>query len=73
MEIALQKLKRFNLVMGCLHLVQAIIMAFLATSVIQKIAEFQPQLPRTISPTILLQRRWCLPAANFFNCPSDCW
>jgi len=36
------KLKRFNLIMGTLHLVQGIIMLFLATSVIQKIAEFQP-------------------------------
>lgn len=42
MEEKLQKLKRFNLIMGALHLVQAIIMAFLATNVIQKIAEFQP-------------------------------
>ncbi len=36
------KLKRFNLIMGCLHLVQGLAMAFLATSVIQTIAEFQP-------------------------------
>lgn len=42
MENKLQKLKRFNLVMGLLHFVQGIIMIFLATSVIQKIAEFQP-------------------------------
>ena len=36
------KLKRFNLIMGAVHLVQAIIMLFLATSIIQKITEFQP-------------------------------
>ncbi len=42
MEQALQKLKRFNLIMGGLHLVQAIIMAFLATTVIQQISEFKP-------------------------------
>jgi hypothetical protein len=42
METSLQKLRRFNLIMGALHLIQGIIMAFLATSVIQKIAEFQP-------------------------------
>jgi hypothetical protein len=42
MEQTLQRLKRFNLIMGGLHLVQAIIMAFLASSVIQKLAEFQP-------------------------------
>jgi len=42
MEERLQKLKRFNLIMGALHLVQGIAMLFLATNVIQKIAEFQP-------------------------------
>ena len=42
MENELKKLKRFNLIMGAFHLIQGIIMLFLATSVIQKIAEFQP-------------------------------
>ena len=38
------KLRNFNLIMGILHLVQGIMMLFLATTVIQKIAEFQPQI-----------------------------
>ena len=42
MEVKLQKLRRFNLIMGAVHFVQAVAMLFLATSVIQKIAEFQP-------------------------------
>lgn len=42
MEEKLQKLKRFNLIMGFFHLIQGIAMLFLATTVIQKIAEFQP-------------------------------
>jgi len=42
MEHTLQKLRRFNLIMGAFHFVQGLIMLFLATSVIQKIAEFQP-------------------------------
>jgi len=42
METTLKKLKRFNLIMGAFHLIQGIIMLFLATNVIQKIAEFQP-------------------------------
>ncbi len=42
MEIQFQKLKRFNLIMGGFHLIQGVAMLFLATSVIQKIAEFQP-------------------------------
>jgi len=41
-EITFPKLRRFNLIMGGLHLIQGILMIFLATSVIQKIAEFQP-------------------------------
>lgn len=44
MEDKLKKLKRFNLIMGAFHLVQGIAMLFLATSVIQKIAEFQPKI-----------------------------
>lgn len=42
MENELFKLKKFNLLMGTLHLIQGIVMLFLATSVIQKISEFQP-------------------------------
>jgi hypothetical protein len=44
MEDNFRKLKRFNLIMGIVHLIQACIMLFLATSIIQKIAEFQPQI-----------------------------
>lgn len=38
----LLKLRRFNMIMGGLHLIQGIIMLFLATTVIQNIAEFKP-------------------------------
>lgn len=38
----LHKLKRFNLIMGAFHFIQGVIMLFLATSIIQKISEFQP-------------------------------
>jgi hypothetical protein len=41
-DLKLKKLTRFNLIMGFLHLAQGLIMLFLATSVIQKIGEFQP-------------------------------
>lgn len=40
MENTLVKLKRFNLIMGAFHLVQGLLMLFLASTVIQKIAEF---------------------------------
>lgn len=42
MNEKLLKLRRFNLIMGGLHLLQGIMMLFLASSVIQKIGEFQP-------------------------------
>ncbi len=44
MDSKLQKLKRFNVIMGLFHLVQGFIMLFLATNIIQKIAEFQPEI-----------------------------
>ena len=43
-ETQFDRLRRFNLIMGGLHLLQAIAMLFLAGSVIQKIAEFQPEI-----------------------------
>lgn len=42
MEKQLEKLKRFNLIMGLFHFIQGVIMVFLATSVIEKISEFTP-------------------------------
>lgn len=44
MDKVFQKLRRFNLIMGALHLIQGILMLFLATTVIQKIGEFTPQI-----------------------------
>ncbi|HCW73720.1 MAG TPA: hypothetical protein DHM90_07930 [Clostridiaceae bacterium] len=41
-EITTSKLRRFNMIMGGLHFVQGLAMLFLATSVIQKIGDFQP-------------------------------
>ena len=43
-EITLKKLRRFNMIMGALHLIQGVIMLFLATTVIQNIAEFKPNI-----------------------------
>ena len=44
MDRKLEKLKRFNLIMGGFHLIQGIIMLFLANSVIQNISEFKPSI-----------------------------
>ena len=40
----LLKLRRFNLIMGGLHLVQGIAMLILASTVIQKLSEFKPDI-----------------------------
>ena len=42
METVFRKLRRFNLLMGGLHLAQGILMIFLATGVIQQITKFSP-------------------------------
>lgn len=42
--VKLKKLRRFNLTMGGLHLIQGILMLILATSVIQTISEFTPKI-----------------------------
>jgi len=44
MEAKLKSLRKFNLIMGALHLVQGVAMLFLATTVIQQIAEFSPKI-----------------------------
>lgn len=43
-DITFPRLRRFNMIMGGLHLIQGILMIFLATSVIQNIAEFKPSI-----------------------------
>ncbi|MFA5235420.1 MAG: heliorhodopsin HeR [Bacilli bacterium] len=40
----IDRLRRFNVIMGAIHLLQGIIMIFLAGTVIQTIAEFQPEI-----------------------------
>jgi hypothetical protein len=43
-EISEKKLRKFNMIMGGLHLLQGILMIFLATSVIQTISQFTPKI-----------------------------
>jgi succinate dehydrogenase/fumarate reductase cytochrome b subunit len=43
-ETTVKKLRRFNMIMGGLHLIQGVLMIFLATSIIQKIGEFSPKI-----------------------------
>ena len=41
-EITFSSLRKFNILMGCLHLIQALMMLVLATKIIQTISEFTP-------------------------------
>ncbi len=43
-ELTTAKLRKFNMIMGLFHLLQAVAMAALATTVIQNISEFKPQI-----------------------------
>jgi succinate dehydrogenase/fumarate reductase cytochrome b subunit len=43
-EISMKSLRKFNFIMGLLHLIQGVLMLFLTTNVIQKIAEFAPKI-----------------------------
>lgn len=44
MEPVYKKLRRFNMLMGGLHLLQGVLMIFLATGVIEKISQFSPRI-----------------------------
>lgn len=67
------RLRRFNRIMGALHLVQGIAMLFLATTVIQNIAEFKPQInqfyiafnPQTLSLEVASRQLFELPFGVF--------
>ena len=69
MEEKLQKLKRFNLIMGVLHLVQGIAMLFLATNVIQKIAEFQPTITQYFLKFDVATRELVTASKELFDLP----
>ena len=69
MEEKLLKLKRFNLIMGALHLVQGIAMLFLATNVIQKIAEFQPTITQNFLKFDVATRELVTASKELFDLP----
>ena len=69
MEEKLQKLKRFNLIMGALHLIQGIAMLFLATNVIQKIAEFQPTITQNFLKFDVATRELVTASKELFDLP----
>jgi len=68
-EITMPSLKRFNLIMGALHLVQAGIMLILAGTVIQKIAEFKPTITQLYLTYDVSLQTLVLASKNLFDLP----
>ncbi|KAF5060817.1 Heliorhodopsin [anaerobic digester metagenome] len=66
---ALKKLRNFNKIMGGLHLIQGLAMLFLATSVIQKIGEFQPTITQNFLAFNPQTRSLELQSKDLFNLP----
>lgn len=65
----LQKIVNFNLIMGALHFIQGVVMLFLATNVIQKIAEFKPTIVQNYL-TFDFQTKTLVPASkSLFELP----
>ena len=65
----MNRLRRFNLIMGFLHLVQAIAMVILAGTVIQKIAEFQPDIVQFYIAFDPLQQALVVESRTLFALP----
>jgi len=66
---SLLKLKKFNMLMGSLHLVQGILMLFLATSVIQNIAQFKPVITQNFLEFNQLTQSLELSSSEIFELP----
>lgn len=68
-ENPMDRLRRFNFIMGILHLIQAIAMLFLATTVIQKIGEFQPEIVQFFIKYDPLQQALVVDSKSLFLLP----
>ena len=68
-EITYANLRRFNMIMGALHLVQGIMMLFIATTVIQKIAEFSPKITQNYLAFNTTTRTLELASRQLFSLP----
>ncbi len=68
-QTVLNKLRRFNMIMGALHLVQGILMLFLASTVIQKIGEFKPMITQNYLFFNTTTQSLELTSSNLFELP----
>lgn len=63
------KLRKFNLIMGMVHLVQGILMLILASTVIQKIGEFKPMITQNYMMYNTITGSLELTSRNLFSLP----
>lgn len=63
------KLRKFNLIMGAVHLVQGILMVILASTVIQKISEFKPMITQNFLKYNPVTESLELASTNLFSLP----
>ena len=68
-ENVFAKLRRFNMFMGALHLIQGVAMLFLATTVIQTIAEFTPTITQNFLTFNQQTQSLELTSENLFELP----
>ncbi|MDD3122203.1 MAG: heliorhodopsin HeR [Candidatus Izemoplasmatales bacterium] len=69
MDTKLIKLRRFNMIMGGLHLLQGILMLFLASTVIQKLGEFQPMITQNFLQYNMTTQSLELASKELFQLP----
>jgi len=63
------KLRKFNMLMGGLHLIQGILMLFLATTVIQNIAQFKPTITQNFLQFNQMTQSLELSSSTIFELP----
>jgi len=68
-QTVFSKLRRFNMIMGALHLLQGILMLFLASTVIQKIGEFKPMITQNYLFYNQASQSLELTSSNLFELP----
>lgn len=68
-ETSFVKLRRFNVIMGGIHLFQGVLMLILASTVIQKIGEFKPMITQNFLQYNPLTESLELASSNLFELP----
>ena len=68
-KIVFEKLRKFNMIMGGIHLIQGVLMLILASTVIQKIGEFKPMITQNFLQYNPMTESLELASSNLFELP----